>query len=64
MCATTGWPIGLGLAESACKSGGGARMKLAGMGWGKDGLDEVCPLRALFKSGADRWAARRQPSLN
>jgi hypothetical protein len=59
-----GWQIGSGPVESACKSVVGARMKLAGMRWGETGTDEVCHLRALFKSGPGQWDAFWQPSLN
>jgi hypothetical protein len=59
-----GWQIGSGPVESACKGVVGARMKLAGMRWGEGGTDEVCHLRALFKSGPAQWDAFWQPSLN
>ena len=59
-----GWQIGSGPVESACKSVVGARMKLAGMRWKESGTDQVCHLRALFKSGPGQWDAFWQPSLN
>jgi hypothetical protein len=59
-----GWQIGSGPVESACKSVVGARMKLAGMRWKEPGTDQVCHLRALFKSGPKQWDAFWQPSLN
>src|SRR6185436_17759959 len=52
-----GWQIGSGSVESACKTVVGQRLKLAGMRWGEKGTDEVCHLRALFKSEATQWAA-------
>jgi len=57
-----GWLIGSGAVESGCKTVVGQRLKLAGMRWGEDGTDEMCHLRALFKSEANQWEAfwRRQ----
>jgi hypothetical protein len=52
-----GWCIGSGTVESACKTVVGQRLKLAGMRWGEDGTDEMCHLRALFKSDKDQWEA-------
>jgi hypothetical protein len=52
-----GWHIGSGAVESACKTVVGQRLKLAGMRWGKAGTDQVCHLRALFKSEASQWDA-------
>jgi hypothetical protein len=52
-----GWQIGSGPVESACKGVVGARMKLAGMRWGERGTDDVCHLRALFKSQKGQWDA-------
>jgi hypothetical protein len=52
-----GWLIGSGSVESACKTVVGQRLKLAGMRWGEDGTDEMCHLRALFKSEITQWAA-------
>jgi hypothetical protein len=57
-----GWAIGSGPVESACKTVIGQRMKGGGMRWGEDGADEMCHLRALFKSGAlpqNLWVHRR-----
>lgn len=59
-----GWQIGSGPVESACKTVVSARMKLAGMRWGEDGTDDVCHLRALFKSEKGQWDAFWRRSLN
>jgi hypothetical protein len=48
-----GYPIGSGTVESACKRLIGARMKGAGMCWGKSGAQGVLTLRAELLS--DRW---------
>lgn len=50
-----GWCIGSGSVESACKTVVNQRLKLAGMRWGEDGTDEMCHLRALFRSEATQW---------
>ncbi len=52
-----GWHIGSGAVESACKTVVGQRLKLAGMRWGEEGTDNVCHLRALFKSEKNQWDA-------
>jgi hypothetical protein len=52
-----GWYIGSGPVESACKTVVGQRLKLAGMRWGEYGTDNVCHLRALFKSEKGQWDA-------
>jgi len=52
-----GWHIGSGAVESACKTVVGQRLKRAGMRWGEEGTDQVCRLRALFKSEKDQWQA-------
>jgi hypothetical protein len=52
-----GWHIGSGAVESACKTGVGQRLKLAGMRWREYGTDSVCHLRALFKSERGQWQA-------
>jgi len=52
-----GWCIGSGSVESACKTVVNQRLKLAGMRWGEDGTDEVCHLRALFRSESSQWDA-------
>jgi len=49
-----GWCIGSGAMESACKTVVGQRLKLAGMRWREPGTNEVCHLRALYRSGA-QW---------
>ena len=48
-----GYPIGSGTVESACKRLIGARMKGAGMCWGKPAAQGVLTLRAELLS--DRW---------
>jgi hypothetical protein len=50
--------------ESACKTVVGQRLKLAGMRWSEDGTDEMCHLRALFKSDKDQWEAFWKRSIN
>jgi hypothetical protein len=52
-----GWCIGSGAVESACKTVVGQRLKLAGMRWGEDGANEVCHLRALYRSEKGQWSA-------
>jgi hypothetical protein len=52
-----GWQIGSGPIESACKTVVGQRLKLAGMRWREYGTDNVCHLRALFKSDKGQWDA-------
>jgi hypothetical protein len=59
-----GWQIGSGPVESACKSVVSARLKLAGMRWGEAGTDNVCHLRALFKSEKSLWDAFWRHNLN
>jgi len=50
-----GWCIGSGSVESACKTVVNQRLKLAGMRWGEDGTDEMCHLRAIFRSETTQW---------
>lgn len=50
-----GWSIGSGAIESACKTVVGQRLKLAGMRWGAKGTDEMCQLRALYRSEPKQW---------
>lgn len=50
-----GWLIGSGSVESACKTVVGQRLKLAGMRWRELGTDNVCHLRALYKSERSQW---------
>ena len=50
-----GWCIGSGSVESACKTVVNQRLKLAGMRWGEDGTDEMCHLRAMFRSETTQW---------
>ena len=52
-----GWFIGSGAVESACKTVVGQRLKLAGMRWGEDGADQMCHLRALYRSEKGQWEA-------
>jgi hypothetical protein len=59
-----GWQIGSGSVESACKTVVGQRLNLAGMRWGEKGTDEVCQLRALFKSEPGQWDAFWRRSIN
>jgi hypothetical protein len=59
-----GWQIGSGSVESACKTVVGQRLNLAGMRWGADGTNEVCHLRALFKSEPTQWTAFWRRSIN
>jgi hypothetical protein len=59
-----GWLIGSGSVESACKTVVAQRLKLAGMRWGEEGTDEMCHLRALFKSEPGQWEAFWQRSIN
>jgi hypothetical protein len=50
-----GWSIGSGAMESACKTVVGQRLKLSGMRWGEQGTDEMCHLRALYRSEPKQW---------
>ncbi len=59
-----GLHIGSGSVESACKTVVGQRLNLAGMRWGEAGTDEVCHLRALFKSEPGQWAAFWRRAVN
>jgi hypothetical protein len=59
-----GWQIGSGPIESACKTVVGQRLKLAGMRWREYGTDNVCHLRALFKSEKDQWDAFWERKVN
>lgn len=59
-----GWFIGSGSVESACKTVVGQRLKLAGMRWGENGTNEMCHLRALFKSEPSQWEAFWSRSIN
>jgi hypothetical protein len=53
----SGWQIGSGHIEAACRTVVNERLKKSGMRWGEDGADAVCHLRALFKGDADQWEA-------
>jgi hypothetical protein len=50
-----GWSIGSGAMESACKTVVGQRLKLAGMRWREPGTNEMCHLRALYRSEPQQW---------
>ena len=50
-----GWCIGSGAMESACKTVVGQRLKLSGMRWGAQGTDDMCQLRALYRSEPKQW---------
>jgi hypothetical protein len=50
-----GWCIGSGAMESACKTVVGQRLKLSGMRWGPKGTDEICHLRAIYRSDPAQW---------
>ena len=52
-----GWRIGSGPIEAACKQVVNARLCQAGMRWGAPGADEMCHLRALYRSEPSQWAA-------
>jgi hypothetical protein len=62
-----GWSIGSGAMESACKTVVSQRLKLSGMRWGEKGTDEMCHLRALYRSEPKQWElfwARKTTQLN
>jgi hypothetical protein len=50
-----GWSIGSGAMESACKTVVGQRLKLSGMRWGETGTDDMCQMRALYRSEPKQW---------
>ena len=50
-----GWQIGSGAVESACKTVVGARLKGAGMRWSEQGTDQMCHVRALYRSQKGQW---------
>jgi hypothetical protein len=50
-----GWCIGSGAMESACKTVVGQRLKLSGMRWGEKGTDDMCNLRAIYRSEPQQW---------
>ncbi len=60
----SGWQIGSGHIEAACKSVVNERLKRSGMRWGEDGADAVCHLRALFKGDAEQWEEFWAGSIN
>lgn len=60
----SGWQIGSGHIEAACKTVVNERLKRSGMRWGEDGADAVCHLRALFKGDAEQWEAFWARSMN
>jgi hypothetical protein len=53
----SGWQIGSGPVEAACKTVVGQRLKCSGMRWGDDGADALCHLRALYLSEPNQWEA-------
>lgn len=59
-----GWQIGSGPIESACKTVVGQRLKQAGMRWRENGTDNVCHLRALYRSEKDQWDAFWERKVN
>jgi hypothetical protein len=62
-----GWSICSGAMESACKTVVSQRLKLSGMRWGEKGTDEMCHLRALYRSEPKQWElfwARKTTQLN
>ena len=50
-----GWSIGSGAMESACKTVVAQRLKLSGMRWREKGTDEMCQLRAIYRSEPKQW---------
>jgi hypothetical protein len=50
-----GWQIGSGMIESACKCVVGQRLKQSGMRWREPGTQQICHLRALYKSQPNLW---------
>lgn len=50
-----GWQIGSGTIESACKNVVNGRLNGTGMRWSERGTDQVCHIRALFKSEPSAW---------
>lgn len=50
-----GWSIGSGAVESACKTVVGQRLKLGGMRWRENGTDDMCQMRALYRSESRQW---------
>lgn len=59
-----GWCIGSGSVESACKTVVGQRLKLAGMRWREPGTNDMCHLRALFRSETTQWDLFWSRSVN
>jgi hypothetical protein len=60
----SGWQIGSGHIEAACKTVVNQRLKLSGMRWGCDGADAVCHLRALYEGETSQWEAFWERSIN
>ena len=50
-----GLPIGSGIVEGACKTLVKERLDGGGMWWSEAGAQTVGTLRALYRSGLDRW---------
>lgn len=51
-----GWPIGLGVIESACKRIIARRQKGPGMRWRELGTNAIAHARSLFFSSDGRWS--------
>jgi hypothetical protein len=51
----SGWSIGSGAVESACKTVVGQRMKGSGMRWSEVGAHALCHVRALYRSEHSQW---------
>ncbi len=50
-------PIGLGIVEGACKILVKQRLDAGGMWWNPGGIQSIGTLRALYRSGRERWRA-------
>jgi hypothetical protein len=60
----SGWQIGSGSMESACKAVVCQRLCGTGMRWGGEGADAICHLRALSRSEPGQWQAFWNRSIN
>lgn len=57
--------FGIARSDREClQDGGGPAYKLAGMRWREHGTDNVCHLRALFKSKKHQWDAFWERCIN
>ncbi len=52
-----GLPIGSGIVEGACKTLVKQRLDAGGMWWNPAGIQSIGTLRALYRSGRERWRA-------